>query len=203
MILFGRFPAHTARQSLCIRQKTSPDGVIESPPDSKPKRMFYGLDTSTLAFNSTSSFTVPEKGICNFTMFALCITVLCFFSCLFPRFGSAGTFIATSCGRLACLGLTVSLAQLFVFGSFIFLATARLTPRTKTSRSIFSWIKLGNVFFGFALIAELCYDCLSHNLISIIKLCLGLRQVHPCLCLSILSSQANLSTSFWRNFQWQ
>ena len=77
--------------------------------------------------------------------------------------------------------------------------------RAKTTIiSRFIFIKLRNWFFLLAFRALFCLNCLSHNLISIIKLWLGpVSGYNPFLARLILSSQTNLSTSFWRNFQWQ
>ena len=87
--------------------------------------------------------------------------------------------------------------------NIVFVATI-FTPRPKTSWSVFSWIKLRNVFDLLAFTTGFGYDGFRHFCFSIKQLCLRLRQVHPCLCLSIISPQTNLSTSILGgNFQWQ
>lgn len=129
---------------------------------------------------------------------SFCITSLKFSNC-FSVFFNITFFSCSSFFAIIIFSCSFSMFLCFV----LFLATF-LTPRTKTSRSIFSWIKLRNVFFGFALIAELCYDCLSHfNFLNKLYWLEPVSGYNPFLARLIISSQTNLSTSFWRNFQWQ
>ena len=96
-----------------------------------------------------------------------------------------------------------SLKFLCMLVLFIIFVKTSFAPTKSTVIRRFISMKLRNVFDFLAFTTGFGYDGFRHFFFLTKKLCLGLRQVHPCLCLSILSSQANLSTSFWRNFQWQ
>ena len=79
--------------------------------------------------------------------------------------------------------------------NIVFLATI-LTPRAKTSRPVFSWIKLRSGFFGFAFVAELCYNLLRHNCLLLLNSYRSgpVSGYNPFLARLILSSQTTLST---------
>ena len=135
--------------------------------------------------------------LCGFATFAIekgrsqkfidgnCIVNNC--SCFFPlRMPKAISFLATFLNISAFLCFSIS-------GMIRF--HADFTIRLITIKFCLIYVKFRNWFFLLAFKTGFGYYFCRHFCFSIKQLCLRLRQVHPCLCLSILSSQANLSTS--------
>ena len=126
---------------------------------------------------------------------SFCITSLKFSNC-FSVFFNITFFSCSSFFAIIIFFLTFSA----FIRNIVFMATF-LTPRTKTSRSIFSWIKIRNWSFLLAFRAGFCLNCLSHSLISSIKLWLGpIVSTHLQSVRLILLNPFSLSR---RNFQWQ